>query len=89
MTEKEKRDEIIKMREKFYELLENIDLDEITLLAKWEIEKDLESLKKSRSIAHDLEEYSLYERLINNREKQLKEIKEILQWNEQKANSTQ
>lgn len=79
MSEKEKRDEIIKIRKKFYELFENIDLDEITLFAKWEIEKDLESLKKSRSIAHDLEEYSLYERLINNREKQLKEIKEILQ----------
>ena len=79
MTEKEKRDEIIKMRKKFYKLFENIDLDEITLFAKWEIEKDLESLKKSRSITHDLEEYSLYERLINNREKQLKEITEILQ----------
>ena len=79
MTEKEKRDEIIKIRKKFYELFENIDLDEIALLAKWEIEKDLQSLKKSRSIAHDLEEYSLYERLINNREQQLKEMKEILQ----------
>lgn len=79
MTEKKKRDEIIKIRKKFYELFENIDLDEITLFAKWEIEKDLESLKKSCSIAHDLEEYRLYERLINNREKQLKEIKEILQ----------
>lgn len=85
MTEKEKRDEIIKIRKKFYELFENIDLDEITLFAKWEIEKDLQSLKKSRSIAHDLEEYSLYERLINNREKQLTEIKEILQWKEQKV----
>ena len=35
MTEKEKRDEIIKIRKKFYELFENIDLDEITLFAKY------------------------------------------------------
>ena len=40
MTEKEKRDEIIKIRKKFYEMFENIDLDEIALLAKWGIEKD-------------------------------------------------
>lgn len=79
MEEKERKNEIIKMRKKFYEMFENIDLDEIALCAKWEIEKNLEYLRKALEIAHDLEEYDLFTRLINNREKQLNEIKEVLQ----------
>lgn len=75
----ERKSKISKIRKKFYEMFESIDLDEIALFAKWEIEKDLENLKKSLSIARNLEEYSLYERLINSREKQLQEIEEILQ----------